>query len=111
LTEAVPDHFALYALLAGFVLALGVVALGVAIVVRRGLVLKQKVDALKELPFAPVLELTQARIDIATRSIDGLPRMMDRASRAFGAIAAARANVTNSALEATSFLRGTLRRR
>jgi hypothetical protein len=110
LTIPVPDRFELYALGVGFLLALVAIAIGAALLVRRGLQLKKKAEALRILPFAPVLELTRARVDIASRAIDGAPRLIARAERALAAIFAARKSVTASALEARNFFRAMLSR-
>jgi hypothetical protein len=110
LTAAVPDYFNLYALAVGFLLALAVVGIGAVVVVRRGLGLKKRVEPFKRLPFVPVLELTQARVDIATRSIGRVPDLIERSQRAVAAIVAARESVTASVLEARDFLRAMLSR-
>ena len=110
MTSDVPALFWLYAIGAGVVLGFLAVVSGVVLVVRQGLALKKKAEKFKTLPFAGVLELTQARVDIASRSIDRAPLLMARAQRAMSDIAAARTSVTSSAFEARDFLKAMLSR-
>jgi hypothetical protein len=110
LTPAVPDHFELYALGAGFLLALAVAAIGASVLVRRGLTLRKKALTYKRLPFASTLELTQARLAIASRSVDRAPGLLARARSAFAAITAALSSLQESVLEARDFFRAMLSR-
>jgi hypothetical protein len=98
LTDDGPTLLGLYVVLAGLVAALIVIAIGVFRLVVRSKALKKRIDEVAKLPFLPTLELTSARLDIATRRIDSLPLLEARARRAVAEIQAARAQLDAAAL-------------
>ncbi len=90
MTAGGSSHLALYFVLAGIVLALAVVALGAARLVVRSRALQKRLDEVAALPFLPTLDLTLARLDIATRAVDTIPELEARVARAVAELQAAR---------------------
>lgn len=96
MTGAGPANVALYIALSGVVLALAFAAAGVIRVALQLRSLKKRIDEVAELPFLPTLELTAARLDIATRQIDTLPYLEERARQAIADLQAARAQLASA---------------
>jgi hypothetical protein len=96
LTAEQPASVAPYVALAGVVLALAFVIAGLVRVVLEWRSLKKRIDEVAELPFLPTLELTAARLDIATRQIDTLPYLEARARQAIADLQAARAQLASA---------------
>ena len=90
MTAGDSSHLALYIALAGIGLALVVVVAGAVRLVRQSRALQKRLDELAELPFLPTLELTLARLDIASRAYDTVPELEARTARAVAELQAAR---------------------
>jgi hypothetical protein len=90
LTAGDSSHVALYIVLAGIVLALVVVLAGAARLVVQSRALKKRLDGVAELPFLPTLDLTLARLDIASRAYDTVPELEARTVQALAELQAAR---------------------
>jgi hypothetical protein len=99
-TSGPPDFFIWYALGAGLVLALAVVAIGVARVVFAVLALRKRLEALKKLPFEPALQAAQAKVAKASGRMETAPALIARAQRAVADLGKARESATQTALGA-----------
>jgi hypothetical protein len=97
LTSDGSSHLALYIALSGLVLALIAIAAGAVRLVLQSRALKNRLDDLAKLPFLPTLELTSARLDIASRALDKVPELEARTLRAIEEFQAARARVVAAA--------------
>jgi hypothetical protein len=91
------SHLALYVVLSGLVLALIAVSAGTLRLVLQSRALKKRLDDLANLPFLPTLELTSARLDIASRALDKVPELEARTLRAIAELQAARARIIAAA--------------
>jgi hypothetical protein len=78
----VPDHFALYAIGAGLVAALVVVALGARHFSARARAFRDRLEGYGELPIHRDIERAQSRLETASESIRSVPRMIARARQA-----------------------------
>ena len=98
MTSGPPDFFVWYALGAGIVLALAVVAIGVVFLVRRVLALRKRLATLKTLPFQSDLRIAQAKVAKASVRIEAAPALIARAQRAVADLGSARDSAIASAL-------------
>jgi hypothetical protein len=105
LTPEGQTSIALWAVLAGVVSSLVVIGVGVFRLVRRSRAFKKRLDELAKLPFLPTLELTSARLDIASRRIDSLPHLEARVRRAIADIQTARTTIDRAAIAARDAIR------
>lgn len=90
MTIPVPDHFALYALGAGVLLALVAVAIGAGLLMVRARAFAERLDGYAELPLFSTVELTEARLDIASRSLESVPQLGPRLQRVLAQFSALR---------------------
>jgi hypothetical protein len=105
LTDQGPTWLALWIVLAGIVAALVAIGAGVVRLVVRSRAFKKRLDEVAKLPFLPTLELTSARLDIASRRLDSLPSLEARARRAIADLQAARSTIDNAAIAARDAIR------
>jgi ABC-type transporter Mla subunit MlaD len=105
LTVAVPEHFDLYVIGGGALLALLLVVVGILQLAARARALRKRIEGYGDLPLQKTLELTQARLGIASRSVDAVPTLIARAKQALAEINDARTRLAEAASTTREFVR------
>ncbi len=105
MTLAVPEHFDLYVIGGGALLALLFVVAGILLVAARARALRKRLDAYGDLPLQRTFALTEARLAIAERSVGAVPDLVARAKQALTDIQQARTRLAQAASSTRDFFR------
>jgi hypothetical protein len=90
LPDSLPEHFGLFVLAGGALLAVALVVVGLIRLVRSALVLKKRVFGYAELPLLTELRGFEERMALADAAVAQVPVLEARYERALAELAAAR---------------------
>ena len=105
---AVPEHFDLYVIGGGALLALVFVVAGVLQLAARARALRKRLEAYGDLPLQRTIALTEARLAIAQRSVGAVPDLIERAKQALTDFQQARARLAQAASTTRDFFRSVI---